>query len=127
MLGFLLDSDVVIWHLRGKPSVVDLVMDLAGRGRLLVSAVTRAEVLVGLREEERPATLRFLDACATMPVDQTVADRAAALIRAGRSRGVTVHLPDALIGATAAVHAAPLFTCNTRHYSSYDIDVRQVG
>jgi predicted nucleic acid-binding protein len=56
MADFLLDSDVVIWHLRGNAAVVEFVLALARRGRLGLSAITRAEVLLGMRELERALT-----------------------------------------------------------------------
>ena len=70
MADFLLDSDVVIWHLRGQESVVDL----SRRGRLGLSVVTRAEVIQGMREPERESTFLFLDGCETLRVDQVVGD-----------------------------------------------------
>jgi predicted nucleic acid-binding protein len=60
MAEFLLDSDVVIWHLRGHAVVAEYVLNLARRGRIGVSAITRAEVLQGMREPERKATFGFL-------------------------------------------------------------------
>jgi predicted nucleic acid-binding protein len=50
MADFLLDSDVVIWHLRGRAEVVELVLTLVRRGRVGLSAITRAEVLLGMRD-----------------------------------------------------------------------------
>src|SRR6185295_3975687 len=47
MADFLLDSDVVIWHLRGHAAIVKLVLGLARRGHFGLSAVARAEVLLG--------------------------------------------------------------------------------
>jgi predicted nucleic acid-binding protein len=66
MADFLLDSDVVIWHLRGHSSIADRVLSLAHHGRIGLSAVARAEVLQGMREPERKATLGFLDATALL-------------------------------------------------------------
>jgi len=123
---YVLDSDVLIWHLRGKPSVVEHVTALAGKGVLMVSAIARAEVLAGMRSREEDATLLLLDSLETVPVITAIADRAAAAIRDLRRRGVTVHLPDALIAATAIEHDAELHTCNPRHYPSYDIEVVSV-
>lgn len=120
---FALDSDVLIWHLRGRPSVVAHVTTLAGRGALLVSAIARAEVLAGMRAGEERATMLLLDSLETVPVDAAIADRAAAAMRDLRRRGVTVHLPDALIASTAAERDAELHTCNPRHYPGYDVEV----
>jgi predicted nucleic acid-binding protein len=95
MADFLLDSDVVIWHLRGNATVVELILTLARRGRIGLSAITRAEVLLGMREPERALTLRFLDSCETLPVLAATADRAGEIFRSFRSQGITLSLPDA--------------------------------
>lgn len=130
MADFLLDSDVVIWHLRGRETVVRLVLDLAERGRLALSAVVRAEVIQGMRDPEREPTIGFLDACATLPVDAEVADQAGEIVRSFRGRGVTLAIPDALIAATALAYGTPLYTCNARHYPPIgpleDLDLRPV-
>ncbi len=126
MADYLLDSDVVIWHLRGRESVVQRVIDLSERGRLGLSVITRAEVIQGMREPEREDTYGFLDACETLPVDRAAADRAGELVRVYRARGVTIDLPDALIGATALESEIPLYTCNPRHFPMTDLDLREV-
>lgn len=127
MADFLLDSDLVIWHLRGRASIVDLVLSLAKKGRLALSAISRAEVLLGMREPETELTLLFLDNCATLPVTAATADRAGAIVRGFRARGITLSLPDALIGATALLASIPLYTCNPRHYPMPDLDLRAVS
>jgi predicted nucleic acid-binding protein len=127
MAEFLLDSDLVIWHLRGHASVVELVLSLARKGRLALSAIARAEVLVGMREPERELTLLFLDSCETLTVTAATADRAGEIIRDFRARGVTISLPDALIGATALLSSIPLYTCNPKHYPMPDLDLRAVS
>ncbi|MBN1945126.1 MAG: type II toxin-antitoxin system VapC family toxin [Bradymonadales bacterium] len=116
MAEVMLDSDVVIWHLRGQKGVVDHVQRLAGECRLGISAITRTEVIAGLREREREVTLAFLDACEVLSVDRQVADLAGDSIRRQRRQGVTLHVPDALIGATAVHLGIPLHTCNASHY-----------
>ena len=126
MADFLLDSDVVIWHLRGRAKVVELVLALVRRGRIGLSAITRAEVLLGMREHERVLTLRFLDSCETLPIKAETADRAGEIFRSFRSQGITLSLPDTLIGATALLASIPLYTCNPRHYPMPDLDLRAV-
>ncbi len=121
MKRFLLDSDVVIWLLRGQRKVVEHVETLAGRGRLLVSSVTRAEVTSGMRPGEEKATLHLLDGLTTVPVSGDIADRAGGMRREFRLRGITIHLPDAIIAATAVETDAELHTCNPRHYPDYGI------
>jgi predicted nucleic acid-binding protein len=43
----LLDTDVVIWHLRNKSEIVALVESLSQAGRLGISGLTRLEVRIG--------------------------------------------------------------------------------
>lgn len=123
---FLIDSDVLICHLRGNQGVVEHVQALAGRGEILVCAVSRAEVLLGMRQEEAATTYRLLNSLRTVAVDDNVADLAAASVREQRGRGVTIYLPDALIGAAAVVSNAELHTCNPRHFACYEIMVKAV-
>lgn len=120
MNRYLLDSDVVIWVLRGNWAVVDRVEQLAGRGRLLVSSLTRAEVWSGARPEEEARTARLLDALGTVPVSGAIADKAGEMRRVHARRGITLHLPDAIIAATSLDAEAPLHTCNARHYAAID-------
>ncbi|MEE8587367.1 MAG: type II toxin-antitoxin system VapC family toxin [Acidobacteriota bacterium] len=126
MADCLLDSDVVIWHLRGDESVVPRVVALSRQGRIGLSVITRAEVIQGMREQEREGTFEFLDACKTLPVDRVVADRAGEIARSQRAQGRTIDLPDALIGATALEAEIPLYTCNPRHFPMTGLDLRTV-
>jgi predicted nucleic acid-binding protein len=116
MVDLLLDSDLIIWHLRGHPAAVEYLRSLSARGRFGISTITRTEVLAGARPREIQATEAFLDACESIPPDTRAADLAATWIREGRAAGRTVDVPDALIGATASGAAVPLHTCNPRHF-----------
>ncbi len=127
MAEYLFDSDVVIWHLRGKESVVRQVIVLSGQGRIGLSAITRAEVIQGMRKPEREGTLAFLDACETLTVDRAVADRAGEIVRSHRVEGRTIDLPDALIGATALEAGIPLYTCNPQHFPMRDLELRALA
>ncbi len=113
---YLHDSDVVIWHLRRHPGVVDQLERLGNIGRLGVSALTRLEVQAGMRPPERGATELLLSALDTFPVSGVVGDRAGVLLREYRQHGVTLDLVDATIAATAEIHSLVLVTMNARHY-----------
>lgn len=126
MADVLVDSDVLIWHLRGRADIVEQVQDLSSRYRLGISVITRAEILAGLRDKERKTVLDFLESCEAVPVDVAIADRAGEIVRTFRRKGTTLHLPDALIGASALERGIPLFTCNARHYPMDGLDLRVV-
>ena len=126
MADYLLDTDVCIWHLRGRKDVVQLLVTLANEGRLGISVITRSEILAGMRPSEEEQTRKFLDACQALPVTAAIADRAGLLVASLRASGTTIHLPDALIAATAMDCLLPLFTCNARHYPVDELMVQKV-
>jgi toxin FitB len=97
----LVDSDVVIDHIRGA-------RQLPAR-RLACSAITRCELFAG---RDSPAFLREL--LATMQeiaVDTSIAELAGELKRTAGLR-----TPDALIAASALTHDLPLMTRNRRDF-----------
>jgi predicted nucleic acid-binding protein len=120
MAAYLLDTGVLIRHLRGKKAAVRLLRSLGRRDRLAISAVTRAEVRAGMRDHEEQATRRLLSRLETVPVGPEIADRAGDLVRRAHGQGRTLHLIDALIGATAAEHRMTLVTLNV-------VDLRGLG
>jgi toxin FitB len=100
----LLDTDVLVDHLRGHRRLI------AGKDELHVSAVTRAELFSG-RGAEEARIRRLLHPMVGLPVNDAIA------VRAGRlRRDTTRRLPDALIAATALEHRLTLVTRNSRDF-----------
>ena len=60
MSHYLLDTDLVLRHLRGQRRAVRLLNGLGKIGRLSVSTITRLEVHVGMRPDEKYATTKLL-------------------------------------------------------------------
>lgn len=70
----LVDTDVCIDYLRGRPEAVDWLESTSDR--LLVSAVTVAELFAGVREgSERGQLKEFLRAFVVVPVDDRIAEQ----------------------------------------------------
>jgi len=116
MASYLLDSGLVIRHLRGQRRIVRLLRGLGKMGRLAISAVTRLEIHAGMAPDEEYATQKLLSRFVTYGLDRDTADRAGDYIRAGRSKGVTLSVPDAIIAATAVSHNVTLVTLNRAHF-----------
>lgn len=116
MAGYLLDSGIVIRHLRGHKEIVQLLRGLGKTGRMAISAVTRLEIHAGMHEEERHDTQRFLSRLLTYPIDEEIADRAGDYLYEYRRQGITLSIPDVIIATTAILHRLTLVTSNTKHF-----------
>lgn len=116
MPDFLLDSCVLIRHLRRHRLTTELIKALALEGQLGIATISRTEIIEGMRDHERQPTMRLLESLHPWPLDAAVADLAGDYIRQFRSKGITLDKPDAIIGATAVYHNLVLVTFNAKHF-----------
>jgi predicted nucleic acid-binding protein len=122
MSNYLLDSDIMIWHLRGKKVVTEMLRNLQKAGVPACSALSVLEVQLGVRRGEEEKTNRFLGSLRIFDVDRTVAGKAAQIVRENRARGMTIDLPDAVIAATCILYDLVLVTYNKKHYPILQIN-----
>ena len=116
MADYLLDSNVLILHLREDPEVVALLTRWATQHELYISVVTRTEILAGMRPREERQTINLVNSLTNLTVDRFIADRAGRLIYDYTRRGFQVSFADALIAATALEHDLTLVTTNVQHF-----------
>lgn len=116
MVDYLLDSNVLILHLRERPEITALLTRWGMEGALCISVVTRTEILAGIRPHEEERTMELLDSLTNLTVDRAIADRAGRLIYQYARQGVQLSLPDAVIAATALHHNLTLATTNPKHF-----------
>ena len=119
-----IDSDVLIWHLRGERRAAKLLQTLrdSGKFELWTGCLQRAEIIFFMRPEEEEATLLLLDELKTAPVDQSTVDLGAVLFRKWHpSHGVDVH--DCILAATSMQTGGQIFTLNKKHYPMPEISV----
>jgi predicted nucleic acid-binding protein len=112
----LFDTNILIDYLGGIAPARD---ELARYPEPAISIVSWMEVLIGAAPEVEPATRRFLSRFSIVEIDRAVAERAVVL-----RRGSRIRLPDALIQASAEIHAMLLVTRNTRDFDSTSPSVR---
>ncbi|MDI6449367.1 PIN domain-containing protein [Anaerobaca lacustris] len=119
-----IDSDVLVWHLRGERRAARLLQRLrSDRTReLWTGALQRAEIVFFMRPEEEHATLLLLGELKTAPVDQSIVDRAAGLYRRWHpGHGVDIH--DCILAATAMQSGGEIFTLNRKHFPMPELTV----
>lgn len=116
----LVDSDVLVAHLRGTPSAAGwLARARTEKGPLATSVVSIAEITGGMRSAERRAVWRLLDTLHVESVNEVIARRAGELMRTYRRSHSAIGLGDYLIAATADVRGLELATLNTRHFPMF--------
>lgn len=109
---YLIDTGLVLRHLRGHRRTVQLLRALGRRERLVVATVTRLEVHAGMKLDERFATQKLLSRLESVDLDRSIADKAGDLIAVARTGGRAMSVPDAIIAATAILHGLTLVTLN---------------
>ncbi len=116
----LVDTDVLIAHLRGVPAAGSwLSAARRSAGPLAVSAVSVTELTGGMRSAERAEVWRLLSTFRTQDVNELVARRAGELMRRYRRSHSGIGLGDYLIAATADVRGFELATLNVRHFPMF--------
>lgn len=103
MADILVDTDILIDHLRGAAELK------AGSHRLHYSVITRAELFAGTTGTD--LATRLLAALREIPVDRAIAERAGRIRRESGLR-----MPDALIAATALERTLRLATRNRKEF-----------
>jgi predicted nucleic acid-binding protein len=121
---YLLDTTVLIAHLRGDSAATGLLHDLlAANHSFGTSCVNIAEVERGVRPNERRAVTALLSRLRFLETNREAAVRAGRYQAEFEKRGRTIHTADALIAGTARVHGAILVTDNVHDYPMRDIRV----
>ncbi len=121
-----IDSDVLIWHLRGERKALNLIRKLRNveKYELWIGAMQRAEIVFFMRPDEEPATELFLSQFKTAPVDQSIIDQAGLIYRRWNpSHGIDTN--DAILAATVSSTGGKIFCLNIKHYPFKDIVVQK--
>jgi predicted nucleic acid-binding protein len=119
---FLLDSDIIIWHLRGREEVTEMLRDLQRFGVPGCSALSVLEVQLGVKRGEEERTSHFFKSLKVFDVNMEIAGKAAQLIREFKGKGVTLNIPDAIIASTCILYHLVLVTYNRKHYPIAELE-----
>jgi predicted nucleic acid-binding protein len=112
----LFDTNILIDHLRGIAAARD---ELARYQDKAISIITWMEVMVGASPSAEQTTRRWLDGFTLIGVDGRIAERAVSLRKTHRMK-----LPDAIVWASAQVHAMLLVTRDVRDFPADDPGIR---
>ncbi len=111
----LVDTDVLIWYLRGNPKAKKAIQKLNG---FFISVVTYMELIQGMRNKKELALLRGALRewnAKILFINEDISAKAMFLVEQHYLSGSLV-LADALIASTAMSNGLTLLTANVKHY-----------
>jgi len=111
----IIDTDVLIWYLRGKLSAKDLI---ESHIPFSISSVTYMELLQGMRNKEESRRLQkalHQWNVRIFHIDQEISARAMFYVQE-YALSHSMQMADALIAATAVQFGEMLITANDKHY-----------
>ncbi|QBI20224.1 type II toxin-antitoxin system VapC family toxin [Egibacter rhizosphaerae] len=116
----LLDTSVLVDHLRGREEARQALRRALSHGEpLTASVVTKVEVLAGMRASEEEATRTLFRAVEWIAVDDGIAERAGQMANRFLRSHSGVDPNDYIIAATAEQLEAQLWTRNLKHFPMF--------
>ena len=117
LTGVLVDSDVLIWTLRGHAHALAKMESLRD---WQISAVSYMELAQGCRNKTELKAMQKAfksEGNDVLPITQSISELACNLVEK-YALSHSLHMADALIAATAMSHSLPLLTANAKHFSA---------
>ncbi len=111
----LVDTDVLIWYLRGNQKAYDLIHSM---GEFCISSITYMELVQGMRNKDE---LRILQKTLkqwnvkTIYVNEEISAKALFFVEE-YFLSHSMELADSMIAATASMYGMTLITANDKHY-----------
>lgn len=120
---YLIDTDILIWVLRGKKKYEDLLQNLKYKSPLSVSTITIAEIYKNIYPSEIMKTESVLHEFETWNVTIPIAKQAGLYWRQYTKLLKNLNLTDCLIAGTANVNNLILVSLNIKHFPMKDIQL----
>ena len=127
MAKYLLDTTVIIDHLRGNKKVDSHLEEIGQRGDIAgCCCINIAETYAGMREKEKEKTDRFIGSLYYFEVTRRIAKLAGGLRQKYTKKGKTLATTDVIIAATAITYGLTLITKNVKHYPFPELEIEEI-
>jgi predicted nucleic acid-binding protein len=120
---YLIDTDIIIWVLRGNKRYEELLQNLKDKDTLSISTVTIAEIYENIFPSEIVKTENVLDELQTWDVTPEIAKQAGLYWQEYTKELKKLSLIDCFIASTANINNLTLVTLNTKHFPMRDINI----
>ena len=116
----IIDTDILIWILRGKIEFRDQLKKTIFEtdGHVYITPIQAAEIYAGLKISEMEMVSEFINSILCLNIDKKIGILAGRFIQQ-YSKSNNVTLADAIIAATAKTWNYKLWTLNRKHYPMF--------
>jgi predicted nucleic acid-binding protein len=123
---YLLDTTILIEHLRGKKPAANFITEAVRHGHKLgICCINVAELYSGLSHEQAAQAEKLTNALDYYEATADSARQAGVYRYEFARRGVSLSVTDTLVAAIAKANDAIVVTANVRDYPMKDIQVQQ--
>lgn len=117
MTKYLLDTNQIIDHLRGRNEIKELLLELLNQGNIICScSITIAEIYAGVKPKETDKTKKLLDSFWFLETTKEISEMAGKIKQKYSQKGITLSFADTIIAAIAIAHNAVLITSNAKDF-----------
>jgi len=120
---YLIDTDILIWVLRGNEKYEEFLQSLKDKNAFSISTVTIAEIYKNIYPSELLKTESVLEEFLTWDVTKSIAKQAGLYWQQYVKQLKNLSLTDCLIAATANVNNLTLISLNIKHFPMNDIKI----
>ena len=127
MTEYLLDTTIIIDHLRGDKKVNSYLEKIGQRGDIAgCCCINIAEIYSGMLEKEAEKTDRFINRLYYYEVTREISKVAGKLRQKYQKKGKTLATTDIIIGAAALIYDLILVTKNIKHYPFPELEMKEI-
>ena len=120
---YLIDTNIIIWILRGNKRYLDLQRSLQKEASLYISTITVAEIYKNAFPSEMIKTDEVLNEFDKLTVSSSTAKQAGLYWQQFITKFKNLNIIDCIIAATSHEYDLTLVTLNTKHFPMEDIKV----
>lgn len=120
---YLVDTDILIWVLRGNKKYEELLQILKDKKPLSISTITIAEIYKNIYPSEILKTESVLNEFLTWDITPSIAKIAGLYWQQYTKQLKNLNLTDCLIAGTANTNNLTLVSLNRRHFPMKDISL----
>ncbi len=125
MAEYLLDTSIIIDHMRGSKEVNSYLEDIAQRGDIAgCCCINIAEIYAGMREKEK--TDRFIESLNYFEATKETAKLAGEFRQRYFKKEKTLATTDVITAATALTYNLTLITKNIQHYPFPELRIEEI-